>query len=122
MVDSTKKEVKEIKRLMRTAGSPVMYRKYLAIRLHMKGYTNKFIADTLDLDQHTVGSYIRIYKLQGANGLVPKKSSGRPRFLTKEQEERVYDTISSKTPEDVETGPQSLLVFGCLRLLVFNTK
>jgi len=101
VADYTQKEIKEIRRLLRTAGNSVMYRKYLSIHLHMKGYTNKLIAETLDLDQHTVGSYIRIYKSQGVDGLIPIKPSGRPRFLTEEQEEQVYDTISNKTPEDV---------------------
>ena len=101
MAEYTKKEIKEIKCLLRTAGNPVMYRKYLTISLHMKGFTNKQIAEMLDLDQHTVGSYVRIYKSQGVDGLIPQKPSGRPKFLTKEQEELVYDTISNKTPENV---------------------
>ena len=80
MAEYTNKEIKEVKRLLRTAGNPVMYRKYLSIHLHMQGYTNKIIADMLNLDQHTIGSYIRIYKSQGADGLIPKKPSGRPKF------------------------------------------
>lgn len=101
MTNYPKGEINAIRSLLRTTKNPVMYRKYLVIRLHMKGNTNKRIAGMLDLDQHTVGDYIKAYKTQGIDGLIPKKSPGRPSFLTKEQEKQVYETISNKTPDEV---------------------
>jgi putative transposase len=97
----TKEEIITIRKLLRSTKDPVMYRKYLVIRLHMNGQTNKSIAETVDLAPHTVGIYINTYKSQGIDGLVPKKPPGRPRFLTKEQESQVYRTISENTPEEV---------------------
>jgi hypothetical protein len=82
----TKEEIITIRKLLRTTKDPVMYRKYLVIRLHMNGQTNKSIAEMVDLAPHTVGIYINTYKSQGIDGLVPKKPPGRPRFLTKKQE------------------------------------
>ena len=99
--DYTKDEVSAIRKLLRTTKNPVMYKKYLAIRLHMKGQTNKNIAETIDLDHHTVGIYIKTYNLLGVEGLIPNKSPGRPRFLTIEQEQQLFNTISQNTPEDV---------------------
>lgn len=101
MVSYTKEEIQVIKRLLRATKSPVMYRKYMTIRLHMKGFTNKRIAEILDLEHHTVGNYINTYKMQGVDGLMPKKSPGRPSFLNKEQESQVYETIKNNTPEEV---------------------
>jgi putative transposase len=97
----TKEEVNNIRKLLRTSKNPAMYRKYLVIRLHMKGLTNKTIAETVDLDPQTVGIYIKTYKWLGVEGLIPKKQTGRPSFLTKEQEQQLYKTISESTPEEV---------------------
>jgi putative transposase len=96
-----KEEVNVIRKLLRTTKKIVMYRKYLVIRLHMKGLTNQYIANIVDLDRQTVGIYIKTYKEFGVDGLIPKKSPGRPTFLTPEQEKQVYESISKKTPEDV---------------------
>ena len=97
----TKDEIDTIKKLMRTTKSSVMHRKYLVIRLHMKGLTNKHISEIVDLDPQTVGIYINTYKTSGVVGLIPKKQPGRPSFLSKEQEQRLYKTISENTPEEV---------------------
>ena len=32
---------------------------------------------------------------------VPKKSTGRPSFLSKEQEKQLFDTLRDKTPDEV---------------------
>jgi len=96
-----KEEIGTIRKLLRTTKNTVMYRKYLVIRLHMEGITNKKIASMVDLDEHTVGIYIKTYKRLGIEGLIPKKSPGRPRFLTKEQEAQLYKTIKENTPEAV---------------------
>ena len=97
----TNEEVSAIHKLLRTVKSSVMQRKYLVIRLHMKGLTNKNIASIVDINHHTVGVYINTYRKSGIDGLVPKKSPGRPNFLSKEQEQQLYETISNKTPESV---------------------
>ena len=94
-------EIQNIRKLLRTTKDPVMHRKYLVIRLHMKKLTNKHIAEIVDLDRGTVGIYIKTYLALGIEGLVPKKPPGRPCFLTKEQEQQVYIAISEKTPDDV---------------------
>ena len=78
-----------------------MQRKYMVIRLHMKGLSNESIADIIDLNKQTVGIYITTYKSYGIEGLIPKKSPGRPTFLDKGQELQLYETVSNKTPDDV---------------------
>ena len=97
----TKEEIEAVEKLMNEAKNRVMYRKYLVVSLHMKGHTNLRIAEMLNLDKNTVGVYINSYNARGADGLVAKKPPGRPRFLTEEQEQKLYKTIKEKTPDEV---------------------
>ena len=67
----------------------------------MEGYTNRRIAEIVGINEMTVGIYVKMYDTLGVEGLVPKKSPGRPRLLTDEQEQKLYETISEKTPDEV---------------------
>ena len=101
MGNYTKADRGEIKRLMRKAKDVVMYRKLHAVLLHMKGFQNTKIAEIVEVDRKTVGRYVIQYKSGGVENLVPKKPPGRPSLLDKSQEQEVYITISSNTPEEV---------------------
>jgi putative transposase len=94
-------EKQQIRMMLQKTKNIVMYRKYLVIKLHMKKLTNIRIAEIVDLDRQTIGIYIKQYDELGINGIVPKKSTGRPRFLSKGQEQQLYMTLSEKTPEQV---------------------
>jgi len=97
----TQEEIQSMRQLERTTKNTVMKRKYLSICLHMEGYTNKRIAKIVGVNEMTVGIYVNTYKKSGIEGLVPQKSPGRPRLLTDEQEQRLYETIKEKTPNEV---------------------
>jgi len=97
----TQEEIDTLEKLLQTAKNRVMYRKFLVVHLHMKGYTNLQIAEMIGLNKNTVGIYVNTYDTQGADGLIPKKSPGRPNKLTVEQEKKLYTTISENTPDDV---------------------
>ena len=97
----SEEEIESIRKLLNSTQDPVMYRKYLVIRLHMKGHAKKHIAELVDADRKTVSTYITKYVKWGAEGLLPKKPPRRQSFLTKEQEQQVYNTISEKAPDDV---------------------
>ena len=58
----------------------------------------------MDLNPHTVKAYINSYKQKGLEGLNMGKTTGCPRFLTKEQEEKLYEVITTKTPDEVGFG------------------
>lgn len=64
-----------------------MYKRYLVILRHLEGTSNVDIAKMVSLDQHTVGDYIKNYKIKGLLGLVMKQSTGTPRKLSKEQKQ-----------------------------------
>jgi len=104
MVHYTQAEIEELEKLLHTAKSRVLYRKYLVVHLHMKGHPNRRIAEMMNLNKNTVGIYINTYRAQGADGLIPGKSPGRPKKLTNEQEQKLYETIKRNTPDDVGFG------------------
>jgi putative transposase len=97
----TQEEISAVEKLMKAAKEQVMYRKLLVVHLHMKGHTNLQIAEMMDLNKNTVGIYIKEYKIQGPDGLIPKKSPGRPSFLNEEQKQELHTTIREKTPDEV---------------------
>lgn len=97
----TQEEIQAMRMLERATKNTVMKRKYLSVCLHMEGYTNKNIAKIVGINEMTVGIYINAYRQRGTEGLIPKKQTGRPKFLTEEQEQRLYETIREKTPNDV---------------------
>jgi transposase len=94
-------EKQRIRILLRSSKDTRMYKRYQVIHLHMKGLPNARIAEIVDLHQVTVGIYVNTYKTSGVDGLVPKKPPGRPSFLSKEQEQQLYNTIKENTPEEV---------------------
>ena len=94
-------EIRAIEKLIKATKDTVMLRKYQVVYLHMKGYTNVQISEITTLHEKTVGVYVNAYKLSGADALVPKKPSGRPSFLSEEQEAWLYKTIKENTPEEV---------------------
>jgi len=101
---SEKEEIKVLKKLLRDTDNKRMHVRYQVILLHLRDYTNAHIAKIVDLNPHTVGIYINSYKQNGVEGLNMGKSSGSPRFLSKEQENKLYEVIVTKTPDQVGFG------------------
>ena len=97
----TQQEIDAFEKLLKMEKIRVMYRKLLVIHQHLKGYPNLHIAEMMGLDKNTVGIYIHTFEEQGVDGLIPKKSPGRPSFLNEEQEQKLHDTIRDKTPDEV---------------------
>lgn len=99
-----KEEIKALKKLLRTTNNKRMHIRYHVIILHYRGYTNAHIAKVMELNPHTVGIYVNSYKQYGIEGLQMGKSSGSPRFLSQEQEAKLYEVITTKTPDEVGFG------------------
>lgn len=96
--------IKILKKLLRTTDNKRMHIRYNVIILHYKGYTNVHIGKIMDLNEHTVGTYIKSYKEKGIDGLKMKKSTGCSSYLSKEQQEKLYEVITTKTPDEVGFG------------------
>ena len=70
-----------------------MYIRYSVILKHFQGLTNKDIAKLENLEEHTVGRYIKNYNAKGIEGLVMNTSPGAPRKLSPKQEEKLVDDL-----------------------------
>lgn len=114
-------EIEIIKKAMKDTKDKRMYQRYMVILQHLKGSNNKNIAANLELCQHTVGTYIKKYKKEGISGLNLKHSPGAPRLLTKEQEEKLVDVITTKTPDKVGFAPRKNWTIAIIRQWVIDT-
>lgn len=97
----THEELNILKQLMKTTKKKRLYIRYQAISLHLEGYSNTHISKILNLCGHTVGTYVRKYKVEGVEGLIPVKQTGKPKKLTDEQEKELIEVITTKTPDEV---------------------
>jgi transposase len=57
----TQEEIDAVEKLLKSTKDRVMYRKFLAVHLHMKGHSNLAIAGMMRLNKNTVGIYINAY-------------------------------------------------------------
>ena len=101
MKDYTSEEKRVLNKLIKKARTVLEYRKYQVILAHMRGLSKVSIAKFTSLDRKTVATYIKEYDNEGLQGLADKRVTGRPSYLTKEQEQKLYDTIKNGVPNDV---------------------
>ena len=93
--------VQEIKAVMKANKDLRLHERYQTILLHLHDVSNKEISIIIGRSLSTVYNYINAYRKGGIEGLEIGYSPGRPRKLTPEQEQQVYQTIVDKTPVDV---------------------
>lgn len=73
--------------------------------LMLEGRNAIEIADILKMSPEAVRRVVRKYNKSGVDSLYPKTSSGRPKALTPEQEDQLYDLIiAGPEPEDHVTN------------------
>lgn len=114
-------DIEAIETAMRQTKDKRMYQRYHVIYLHLKGWTNKDIAESEGLCGHTVGTYVSKYKKEGLNGLELKHSTGAPRFITEEQEQYLVKIITTKTPDEVGFPNRKNWNIGLVQQWVKNT-
>jgi transposase len=91
----------ELKEAMKQAKERRMYERYQAIYLYLKGKSVKEIAETLDRSDETVNNYIHRYQTGGLSALQMKYSSGAPTRLTKDQQNKLIQTIVHFVPHEM---------------------
>ncbi len=76
---------------MRTDGTPAELerRRRLAVRRVLSGYTQKEVADFLEVHPRTVQGWMQTYREQGMRGLKARPAPGRPPKLKLWQERKV---------------------------------
>jgi transposase len=86
---------------MRTEGSPneLEHRRRLAVRRVFEGYSTREVADFLGVDPSSVRRWVAAFRSQGAEGLVARPASGRPRKLTLTQEKIVRRWLGESPSE-----------------------
>lgn len=94
-------KIQEVRAAMKKTKDKRMYTRYHVIYLHLKGYKNTEIKPYVDLCEHTIGTYVNSYKANGLEGLVMGKSTGAPKYLTNEQEQKLFNVITTQTPDQV---------------------
>ena len=99
--DNSNPEIQAVKEAIKKTKDKRKYQRYMVILYHLKGYINIEISRMVDLCQHTVGTYVNKYKENGLPGLALGHSPGAPRRLSDEQEAKLVEVISTKTPDEV---------------------
>lgn len=93
--------IKEIKAAMRANKDLRMHERYQTILMVLLGESYERIAQVTGRALSTLYNYSKAYRENGIEGLKMDYSTGRPRQLTSEQEQQLYQTIVNKTPADV---------------------
>lgn len=78
-----------------------LYKRYSVLLKYFEGFSNRKIAEMENLDEYTVGIYIRNYKLNGLAGLKMGHRTGAKRKINAEQEKLILETVITKTPDEV---------------------
>jgi putative transposase len=98
-------QIQELKSLSKATKDVRMKMRYDVVRLNLEGRSRKEIAEISNITYNTVSKYINIYEKLGAAGLIMRKSPGRNRKLTEDQERQLYDCISKRLPREVGFAP-----------------
>jgi putative transposase len=79
-----------------------MHERYQIILMALYNEDYEKIAKNTGRTIVTVYNYVKAYRQGGIACLQMEYSTGRPRLLTEEQEQTVYQTIIDKNPSDVD--------------------
>src|SRR3954449_4648216 len=102
---------------MRDKGSPaeLEYRRLLAVRRVLEGYSTEEVAEFLGVDPRSVRRWVAAHRAAGDEGLLARPTSGRPPKLTSTQEKIIRRWLADKPTEhgfatDLWTGPRLALM------------
>lgn len=93
--------IQEIKAAMKANKDLRMHERYQTILMILLGESYERIVQVTGRALSTLYNYSKAYRENGIEGLKMERPTGRPRQLTSEQEEQLYQTIVNKTPVDV---------------------
>lgn len=83
----------------RISGSELERRRRLAVDRVLSGYTQQSTADFLGVSKSSVSGWMKAYRRRGDAGLTAKPHPGRPRKLTKRQEQSVLGWFSKSAAD-----------------------
>ncbi len=91
----------EIQTAMKQAKDRRMFERYQTLYLYLQGTEVEQIAHIINRSPKTVKGYIQAYETRGLSGLQMNHSPGAPVRLTKEQLEKLKQTIVDSVPHHV---------------------
>lgn len=100
-IDGHESDIKEIKNALKNTKNVRLYKRYSVLLKHFEGFTNRKIAEMENIDEHTVGNYIKKYKTDKLDGLNMGHSNGKKRRINPEQEKLIVEIITTKTTDEV---------------------
>jgi len=93
--------IQEIKAAMKANKDLRMHERYQTILMVLLGESYERIVNVTGRALSTLYNYSKAYREKGIDGLTLEHSTGRPRQLTAEQEQQLYQTIVNQTPVHV---------------------
>lgn len=99
--DNQNPAIQAVKSKMKETKDKRLFERYQTILLYLHGLPYKQITLIVGRSEVTIGSYVKAYREKGLGGLIMGQSSGRPSFLTAEQEEELRSLIIDQKPADV---------------------
>jgi transposase len=86
-------------------------RRRLAVERVNEGWLQQEVAEFLEVAKSTVSGWMKSYRERGSDGLASKSRSGRPRKLSREQEEEVLSWFGRSAtefgfPNELWTAPR----------------
>lgn len=90
----------EFLQLMKTSENTRLFIRYQAIYLLLLGKTHQEVALIIGKGVATIYNYARSFREGGIDGLLMDYSPGRPRKLSEDEEETLYETITTKSPDE----------------------
>ena len=115
----TQQQLIELKRAMKETMELCLFEYYRSVYLYLSGYSMKEVAKIVGHTGKTISGHVSAYRKKGLIGLIPGRSSGRPRRLTPQQESTLAEVVSTKLPSNVEL---SKFANWTLELMVFYTQ
>jgi transposase len=100
-LENKDKELQAVEERIKQTKDRRMFERYQTIRLHLIGQSVSQTAFILGRTSKTIKAYIDAYQEHGLNGLIMKRSTGKPTRLTQDQLTKLKQTIIDHVPHDV---------------------
>ena len=100
--------IEQLQAYEKTIKNASMAKRVAVIRLVMQGYYAIQVAELLNVHRETISSYVKKFNQGGMNALLHREySSGKPPFLSPEEEQEVRRMIEHSTPAEEGYGCES---------------
>ena len=97
LANNTRKKLERLLQSARNKGDLAIVKKILTILAVVEGHAYNLISEILKVSEESIRLWIREFLLKGPEGLIAKRSSGRPSKLTKTQKKEL-DRIITEGP------------------------